>query len=127
MNDEQTTAAAAERDGEGVALDAGARFRYESELRRLRTRIEIDETAMGQLTERLRQAEREAVESSGAVVEAMAAELRAWQDRAEQAESELAALRHTVLYRAAAPFLAVFRARRRIPSLVRSVARRLQT
>lgn len=108
-----------------TGLDAGQRYRYESELRRLRREIELRDETSGLLHERLRAAEREAAGAGGAVVDAMGRELEAWRDRATAAEAELAALRATVLYRLASPLLTLYRVRRRLPALARSVVRRL--
>ncbi len=112
---------AARSDG----LDAAARYRYESELRRLGREIELRDDATRALTGRLRDAEREAATAGGAVVAAMAAELSAWQDRAQAAEAELAAVRASKLYRAVSPLLLAYRLRRRLPELSRKAARRL--
>lgn len=105
--------------------DAAGRYRVETELRRLRAELERQQQAMQVLTGRLRDAEREAAEASGAVVDAMTAQLAVWQDRAEAAEAELVAVRATKIYRAASPFMALYRVRRRIPELSRKVVNRL--
>jgi hypothetical protein len=115
-------------DGNGlpaVGLDAASRVRFESELRRLRREIELGDDALAQLNGRLRDAEREAATAGGAVVEAMASELAAWQDRARAAEAELAAVRASPLYKAASPVLTLYRVRRRLPELGRRLAQRL--
>jgi len=106
-------------------LDAAERYRYESELRRLRTEVELRDRSLQQLSGRLRDAEREAASAGGPVVEAMAAELRSSQQRAGQAEAELAGIRASVLYKAAVPVLTLYRLRRRLPDLSRRLARRL--
>ena len=54
----------------------------------------------------------------------MTAQLAAWQDRAQAAEAELAALRGSRLYRVASPLLATNRLRRRLPELVAKASRR---
>lgn len=107
------------------ATGAAARFRLESELRRLERELALEQDALRALSGRLREAEREAATAGGAVVDAMAAELTAWQDRARQAEAELAAIRGSALYRVAAPAMALYRVRRRLPGLARAVLRRL--
>lgn len=113
----------------GAAADAAdavaTRFRLESERRRLERELGLQQEAMRGLSARLREAEREAATASGAVVDAMSAELTAWQDRARQAEAELAAIRGSALYRAAAPVMTLYRVRRRIPALARKVLHRL--
>ena len=101
------------------------RYRLETELRRLRTELELRDEAARQLNRRLRDAEREAAAAAGPVVEALTAQLSAWQDRALAAEAELATLRRTVLYRVAAPLLALYRVRARLPELARSAVGRL--
>ncbi len=107
-----------------TAGDAAGRFRHESERRRQDRQLQLGEDTARQLNQRLRQAEREAAESAGAVVEAMTAQLAAWQDRAQAAEAELAALRGSRLYRVASPLLATNRLRRRLPELVAKASRR---
>lgn len=115
-----------EREGTAIeGLDAAARYRYESELRRLRTEIELGDDVARQLNARLRDAEREAAEAGGAVVEAMAAQLSTWQDRALAAEAELAAMRSTKVYRALSPAMSLYRVRRRVPELAGRLLRRL--
>lgn len=110
--------------GDYTANDAAGRFRHESERRRQDRQLQLGEDTARQLNQRLRQAEREAAESAGAVVEAMTAQLAAWQDRAQAAEAELAALRGSRLYRVASPLLATNRLRRRLPELVAKASRR---
>lgn len=109
----------------GVDDAVATRFRLESEVRRLERELDLQQEAMRGLSARLRDAEREAATASGAVVDAMSAELTAWQDRARQAEAELAAIRGSALYRAAAPAMTLYRVRRRIPTLARKVLHRL--
>lgn len=112
-------------DGPVQPPDAAATYRHETDLRRLRAELERQDEAMRRLTARLRDAEREAATVSGAVVEAVGAELAGWQQRALAAEAELAAVRATKVYRAASPFMAVYRVRRRLPELGRKVVARL--
>lgn len=104
---------------------AAARFATETDLRRLRRELALRDEATRDLTRRLRDAEQEAATASGATVEAMRAELDAWRSRATAAEAELAAVRATKFYRAAAPLMAVYRVRRRLPGLVGRVLHRL--
>ncbi len=107
------------------AQGAAARVRLESEVLRLQRELELERDAMRALTARLRDAEREAAQASGATVVAMGAELAAWQDRARQAEAELTAIRTSRPYRLAAPALLLYRVRGRVPGVARRLLARL--
>ena len=109
----------------GPASAAATRVRLETEVRRLQRELELERDAMRALTARLRDAEREAAQASGAIVAAMGAELAAWQDRARQAEAELAAIRTSRPYRLAAPALLLYRVRGRVPGAARRLLARL--